>query len=157
MKFAKKEVLVLTILEEFNGPISDRFLFYMDTDAEKIAFIDWYLTKLQVTDLFRGLTPFIPIVTNFVDGSSALYFECHGFFEQEESWRKYEEEERVFPVGSDANKLALFELIITGELDTIFGHHLGKSLDLPFGWPRLHFKKVTARVPMDTEANVEYV
>ena len=70
-------------------------------------------------------------MTNFPDGSSALYFECEFVFLEE-----YGEDERVFPLGSDANKLALFELIIAGELDTILG---------------LHFKKVKARVVMDTE------
>ena len=70
-------------------------------------------------------------MTNFPDGSSALYFECKCEFLEE-----YGADERVFPLGFDANKLALFELIIAGELDTILG---------------LHFKKVKARVVMDTE------
>ena len=153
MKFATKEALVLTIDADFQGPESLRFLFYIDTDAEKIAFINWYLTKVQVTELFNGKTPFIPHLANFPDGSSGLYFKCHNFFLQEEPWRKYEEEERVFPIGSDANKLALFELIITGELDTLFGHRLGLDGDSNgLGWPMVHFKKVKARVPMDTDA-----
>ena len=130
-----KEALVLTIPDGGDGPdrwrSSSRFVFYIDTDAEKIAFIDWYLIKLQVTDLFQGVTPFRGLMTNFPDGSSALYFECEFEFLDE-----YGADERVFPVGSDANKLALFELIIAGELDTILG---------------LHFKKVKARVVMDTE------
>ncbi|MDC0525504.1 hypothetical protein OAO87_00800 [bacterium] len=102
-------------------------MFYIDTDAENIAFIDWYLIKLQVTDLFQEVdTPCRGLMTNFPDGSSALYFECEFKFLEE-----YGEDERVFPLGSDANKLALFELIIAGELDTILG---------------LHFKNVKARV-----------
>ena len=136
MKFAMKEALVLTISYGGVGReehrTSPRFVFYIDTDAEKIAFINWYLTKLQVTDLFQGLdTPFRGLMTNFPDGSSALYFECEFEFLEE-----YGEDERVFPLGSDTNKLALFELILAGELDTILG---------------LHFKKVKARVVMDTE------
>ena len=136
MKYAMKEALVLTIPDGGDGPdrwrSSSRFVFYIDTDAEKIAFIDWYLIKLQVTDLFQGLyTPFRGLMANFPDGSSALYFECEFEFLEE-----YGDLERVFPLGSDANKLALFELIIAGELDTILG---------------LHFKKVKARVVMDTE------
>ena len=112
MKFAMKEALVLTIPDGGDGPdrwrLSSRFVFYIDTDAEKIAFIDWYLIKLQVTDLFQGVdTPFRGLMTNFPDGSSALYFECEFEFLEE-----YGEDERVFPLGSDANKLALFELII---------------------------------------------
>ena len=131
-----KEALVLTIPDGGDGPdrwrSSSRFVFYIDTDAEKIAFIDWYLIKLQVTDLFHALsTPFRGLITNFSDGSSALYFECEFEFLEEDG-----DLERVFPLGSDANKLALFELIIAGELDTILG---------------LHFKKVKARVVMDTE------
>jgi hypothetical protein len=117
-----------------------RFVFYIDTDAEKIAFIDWYLTKLQDTDLFEDAGPFDPYMTNFPDGSIALYFECNCNHDT------YEKDERVFPVGSDGSKLALSELIIAGELNTIFG-----------GWCScgLHFKKVKARVAMDTEKATE--
>ena len=144
MKFATKEALVLTISyggigrEEHRE--SPRFVFYIDTDAEKLAFIDWYLTKLQVTDLFEGAGPFDAFMANFPDGSSALYFECNCGCEE------YEEAERVFPVGSDANRLALFELIITGELGTIFGNMCSCGLD---------FKKVKARVAMDAEKSIE--
>ena len=49
-------------------------------------------------------------------------------------------DEHVFPVGFDANKLALFEQMVSGELDEIHG---------------LHFKKVKARVAMDTEKTTE--
>lgn len=139
MKYAMKEALVLTIPDGGNGPNrwreGRRFVFYIDTDAEKIAFIDWYLTKLQVTDLFQGVTPFRGLMESFPDGTSALYYECDFAFLEE-----YGEDERVFPLGSDANKLALFESIIAGELDTILG---------------LHFKKVKARVVMDTEKATE--
>ena len=136
MKYAMKEALVLTIPDGGDGPdrwrLSSRFVFYIDTDAEKIAFIDWYLIKLQVTDLFQGVdTPFRGLMTNFPDGSSALYFECMFEFHEE-----YGEDERVFPVGSDANKIALADQIIAGELDTFFG---------------LYLNKVKARVAMDTE------
>ena len=121
MKFAMKEALVLTIPDGGDGPdrwrLSSRFVFYIDTDAEKIAFIDWYTTKLQVTDLFQNAdTPFRGLMANFPNGSSALYFECEFEFLEEHG-----EDERVFPLGSDANKLALFELIDAGELCTIFG------------------------------------
>ena len=72
-----KEALVLTIPDGGDGPdrwrLSSRFVFYIDTDAEKIAFIDWYLIKLQVTDLFEHMdTPFHGRMANFADGSSAL-------------------------------------------------------------------------------------
>ena len=140
MKYAMKEALVLTIPDGGDGPdrwrSSSRFVFYIDTDAEKIAFIDWYLIKLQVTDLFQGVdTCFRGLMTNFPDGSSALYFECKFEFLEE-----YGEDESVFPLGSDANKLALFEQMVSGELDEIHG---------------LHFKKVKARVAMDTEKTIE--
>ena len=137
MKYAMKEALVLTIPDGGDGPdrwrSSSRFVFYIDTDAEKIAFIDWYLIKLQVTDLFQGVdTPFRGLMANFPDGSSALYFECEfEFFEE------YGDLEYVFPLGSDANKLALFEQMVSGELYTLL-----QGLD---------FKKVKARVVMDTE------
>ena len=144
MKFAMKEALVLTITYKDDGfdeyRESPRFVFYIDTDAEKIAFINWYLTKLQVTDLFKGTGAFDAFMANFPDGSSALYFECNCFHEE------YDKDERVFPLGSDANKLALFELIITGELGTIFGNMCSCGLD---------FKKVKARVAMDTEKTAE--
>ena len=139
-KFAMKEALVLTISYGGFGRqehrTSPRFVFYIDTDAEKIAFINWYLTKLQVTDLFEGAGPFDAFMANFPDGSSALYFECNCHHDE------YERDERVFPLGSDAHKLALYEQIITGELDPIFGYGL-------------HFKKVKARVAMDTEKTTE--
>ena len=84
------------------------------------------------TRLFKHLdTPFRAFIAQFPDGTSALYFECEFVLLQE-----YGEDERVFPLGSDANKLALFELIIACELDEILG---------------LHFRKVKVRVPMDTE------
>ena len=139
MKYAMKEVLVLTIPDGGDGPdrwrLSSRFVFYIDTDAEKIAFIDWYLTKLQVTDLFERVdTPFRGFMANFPDGSSALYFECE--FEFRAEYGHDGDLEYVFPLGSDADKLALSELIIAGELDTILN---------------LDFKKVKARVVMDTE------
>ena len=143
-KFAMKEALVLTISyggfgrEEHRA--CPRFVFYIDTDAEKIAFIDWYLTKLQVTDLFEDAGPFDAFIANFPDGASALYFQCNCHHDE------YEKDVRVFPLGSDANKLALFELIITGELDTIFGM---------CGSSGLHFKKVKARVAMDAEKATE--
>lgn len=139
-----KEALVLTISYGGAGReehrVSPRFVFYIDTDAEKIAFINWYLIKLQVTDLFEGAGPFDALMANFPDGSSALYFECNCGCE------KYEKAERVFPLGSDANKLALFEMIIAGELSTIFGGCCSCGLD---------FKKVKARVAMDTEKTTE--
>jgi hypothetical protein len=140
MKFAMKEALVLTI--SYGGFGRDahrepnRFVFYIDTDAEKIAFINWYLLKLQNTDLFEGAGPFDGLVASFPDGSSALYFECNCGCED------YEKAERVFPLGSDANKLALYELIDAGQLCTIFGGMCSCGLN---------FKKVKARVAMDTE------
>ena len=101
MKYAMKEALVLTIPDGGDGPdryhLSSRFVFYIDTDAEKIAFIDWYLTKLQVTDLFEGAGPFDAFMANFPDGSSALYFECNCGCEE------YEKAERVFPLGANGN------------------------------------------------------
>ena len=134
MKYAMKEALVLTIPDGGDGPgrwrASSRFVFYIDTDAEKIAFIDWYVKNVDT--LFTHLdTPFRAFIAQFPDGTSALYFECEFVLLQ-----KYGEDERVFPLGSDANKLALFELIIACELDEILG---------------LHFRKVKVRVPMDTE------
>jgi hypothetical protein len=137
MKFAIKQALVLTI--SYRGVNRDayrespRFVFYIDTDAEKIAFINWYLTE-QFSGLFADAGPFDALMAKFPDGTSALYFECNH--------DECEKHERVFPLGSDANKLALFELIMAGELATIFG-----------GWCScgLHFKKVKARVAVDTE------
>ena len=114
MKFAMKEALVLTISYDGFGReehrASPRFVFYIDTDAEKIAFINWYLLKLQTTDLFEEAGPFDGFVAIFPDGSSALHFECNCCHEE------YEKAERIFPIGSNGNKLALFELIIAGEL-----------------------------------------
>ena len=140
MKFAIKEALVLTIPDGGYGPgrESSRFVFYIDTDAEKIAFIKWYLEKLQTTNLFEEVTPFDGFVANLPDGRSALYFES--------KLQEYDAAERVFPVGTDADKLALFEQILAGELGTIFGDNTMAGL---------HFKTVKARVIMDTERTTE--
>ena len=141
MKFAMKEALVLTIPDGGDGPdrwrLSSRFVFYIDTDAEKIAFIDWYITRLDTARwLFEHLdTPFRAFIGKFPNGSGALYFECEFEFLEEHG-----EDERVFPLGSDANKLALFEQMVSGELDKVHG---------------LLFNKVKARVAMDTEKTIE--
>ena len=139
MKYAMKEALVLTIPDGGDGPgrwrASSRFVFYIDTDAEKIAFIDWYVKNVDT--MFKHLdTPFRAFIAQFPDGTSALYFESTDSESESESSDYGEVDERVFPLGSDANKLALFELIIACELDEILG---------------LHFRKVKVRVPMDTE------
>ena len=124
MKFAMKEALVLTIPDGGNGPdrwrLSSRFMFYVDTDAEKIAFIDWYLTKLEVTELFDS--PFHAFTGKFPDGSDALYFQC--MYDDLPDSDEDKENERVFPIGSDANKLALADQIIAGELDMFFSPYL---------------------------------
>jgi hypothetical protein len=144
MTFVTKEALVLTVSKGGVGRKEyrerPRFVFYIDTDSEKLAFIDWFLTKLQVTDLFRNAMIFDGFIANFPDGSSALYFECCCPYED------YKEAERVFPLGSDANKLALFDLIVAGELDTIFG---------VCGSSGLYFKRVKAMVAMDAEKAAE--
>ena len=74
---------------------------------------------------FNIILPFDAFMANFPDGSSALYFERNCGCDE------YEKAERVFPIGSDANKLALFELIITGELGTIFGNTCSCGLGRP--------------------------
>ena len=140
MKFAMKEALVMTLSDGTFGreahAASPRFVFYIDTDAEKIQVVDWYIRKLQTTDLFEGVTPFDGFITDFPNGCKALYFECNCPYVD-----GYADEERLFPIGNDVEKLALFQLIIDGELDTIFAG--------------LHLKKVKARVAMDTEKVTE--
>ena len=75
MKFAMKEALVLTIPDGGDGPdrwrLSSRFVFYIDTDAKKIAFIDWYLTKIQDCPYLN--LHFAPFRQFIVSG-------CAGFF-----------------------------------------------------------------------------
>ena len=155
MKYSTKNALVLTVASGESGReahrASPRFVFYVDTVGEKLAFIDWFLTSLQM-DEFDGSMPFTghvahqPAKTTSVNAfglaeyshKSMLYFEAH--------YCQYEEDERVFPVGTDANKLALFELIMTGELDTIFGIQ---------GSAGLHFRIVKARFPMDADKAAE--
>ena len=137
MKYAKKEALVLTIPDGSGKWVWSRFVFYIDTEAEKIAFIDWYVKNVDNGTMFEYLaTPFRALIAKFPDGTSALYFESPDPESESESSDHGEVDERVFPLGSDANKLALFELIIACELNEIHG---------------LDFRKVKVRVPMDTE------
>ena len=66
MKYAMKEALVLTTPDGGDGhgqsSASSRLVFYIDTDAERIAFIDWYVKKVDtMKSLFEHLDtpPFV--------------------------------------------------------------------------------------------------
>jgi hypothetical protein len=147
MKFSTKNVLVLTVV---SGE-SPKFVFYVDTDSEKLAFIDWFLTSLQM-DEFDGIMPFDghvahqPAKTTGINAFGHAQYSHKSMLYFEAIYGKDEEDERVFPIGTDADKLALFELIVTGELDTIFGMQ---------GSAGFHFRMVKARFPMDVDKAAE--
>ena len=95
MKFSTKNVLVLTIVGGELGREAHRacprFVFFVDTDDEKLAFIEWFLTKLQVTDLFEDSMPFSGYIANTPEGASMLYFES--------DYCEYEDDERILGRG----------------------------------------------------------
>ena len=156
MKFSTKNMLVLTVYDGESGREAHRAsptrcVFYVDTDREKLGFIDWFLTSLQMNEFddsmpFTGYVAHQPTKTTRVDAfghaeysnKNMLYFEAHD--------STHEEDERVFSIGTDADKLALFELIVTGELDTILGM---------YGNAGLHFRTVKARIHMDADKAAE--
>ena len=79
MKYASKEALVLTVrnyipFDRVSYRETPRFVFYIDTDKEKIAFIDWYLERIHLSDeLFCGVhLPFDGLICSFPDGSLSL-------------------------------------------------------------------------------------
>ena len=136
MKFATKEALVIDDLSDTGNIEENRVVAYIDTDSEKIAFVDWFIMKLKSFDSARDI--FIINISKFLDGSGVLYFECI-----DDKVYEFGQYECLFPFDTPADKLALFHLIITGELDFQI-----RSFDL-----RLHRYK--ARVAMDTERATE--
>ena len=116
------------------GSCEPTFAFYVDTEAERLAFVEWFLTALLTSDLFDAVLPFKACMAHFPGGPNALYFE--------DKYGHYETDERVIPLGTDANKLALFDLITTGELDTILGHRCMSGVA---------YRTVKTRAVMDTE------
>ena len=120
MKFATKDALVLTFHNGESGAENNRqqprLAFYVDDEAEKLAFIEWFVDHAQ-SDQFRSTTAFDAHVVRHPDAKFVLLFEAH--------YSHREKDERIFPIGSDADKLALFELIVTGELDKQMGVTLG--------------------------------
>ena len=134
MKFAMKETLVVTLPRGGDTCDDTRYVHYVDTDEEKLAFISWFLENLNRSILdensyFRGL------VARFPDASLALYFQRQQFA------FPLQEEECVFPLRNDADKLALFDMIVAGVLDGLLDEHYP-------GGPS--FKKVKTKVAVDT-------
>ena len=155
MKFSTKNVLVLTVVSGESSREAHRaspsFVFYVDTDGEKLAFIDWFLTSLE-RDEFDGSMPFTghvahrPAKTTSVNVSGHAEYSHTSMLYFEANYCKYKKDERVFPIGTDGDKLALFELVVTGELDTIFGMQ---------GYFGFRFRMVKARFPMDADKAAE--
>ena len=115
--------------------------FFIDTDAERVVFVDWLVTTLTTDspNEFEDALEFRGLIVEFpTDGSRALYFESRYTYGPCEK----EFYERVFRIDTVADKLALFELILAGELHEIFGGYGDGG--------GLRFKTVKARVAIDT-------
>jgi len=103
MDFGTKTAFVITL--------SSGSEFYIDTDAEKIAFIDWFLANLQ---MFENESEFRGYMCKFQCGTDALYLEQR----TEHVYADETNPEIIYPVRNDEEKLALFEQICKGELST---------------------------------------
>ena len=114
MEYGTKTAFVLAFCSGDTGP--DQYRFYIDTDAEKIAFIEWCAANLQ---LFKSKDAFHGYLCQFPCGGGGLYFEQN---EYEYVKAGGEEEDCmpgiIYPIRNDAEKLALFEQICNGELNT---------------------------------------
>jgi len=141
MKFSTKDVLILTMNSGAFGRdahrANQRHVFYVNTDAEKVEFIRWFIEAVQ-DDAFDDAGWFSAHVATFPSAThshkSALFFEAHH--------SDGEELERAFPITSEADKLALYELLITGGLSELLG------VQHSAGWM---FRLVKMQEAMDTE------
>ena len=134
MRRATKKTLV-TSTKNLSG---DRacFVSYIDTDAEKVEYIDWLIHKIRTTCLFECSYELDLNVATFPDLSRALYIQI-------------EEEHHVFPVRSAAEKVLLAEMLANGEMNRFF--------DVPATEGQgcyVSFEKANAIVPMDVDGAV---
>ena len=98
MRFATKDALVLTFDNgQFgveNNHQQPRFVFYVDDDAEKLEFVEWFIKSVQ-SEQFSSTAPFDAHVIRTLDAKCVLFFESHDC--------DGEKDERVFPISSDTD------------------------------------------------------
>ena len=144
VKYLVREALVVTL--HCGGPLlpdvhrsredfkhQERYRFYIDTDKDKLEFIDWYL-DMQDEDFFHENMHFHGLVNH-----SRLFIYYVTNFPTDDELKK---EELVLPIATVRDKLALFEQLtqgISGPLAAICGN---------LGGATLLFDKVRARVPI---------
>ena len=152
MKFATKDVLVLTVevgesLGREGHRVAPRFAFAVDSNREKLDFVEWFVSK-QYTGLFEGAMPFGGYVTTATSSMPRmLYFEAN--------YPDYDDDERAFPIGSDEDKLALFELISTGKLGTILGGDCMAGVRLRMVKARFHMNEEKTVKALDAKLPTE--
>ena len=134
MKFTTKQALVLTLSNADVSPDTP-FAFYVDTDIEKIAFVNWFVQHFQ-SGGFRDFVNFEAHEVWSPEGKRAIYFEAIFGTEGQHDPTK---QERLFPIASEGEKLALFSYVAAGDLDAILCPH-GCGV---------HVKLVTAAVKLD--------
>ena len=130
-------MLVLTAY----GATNNVYAFPIETDADKVRFVKWMINNLDDPIFSIETIPFALKSAYYIQPNpgdvqfkAAIY--CESMYSQDSH------DERVFLVGTDTQKLAFFDMMMQGELDTIFGHH---------GEQGLFYKFVDARLPMDAE------
>ena len=138
MKYAKKETLV-TRIKSLDGCRSC-FVCYIDTDAEKVDFVDWLIHEVHTTRLFEVSYEVDVSVATFPDLSRALYIEMQD---------EHEDEHHIFPAHSVAEKVLLAEMFANSEMDRFFDVRETESHGC-----HVSFRKTEARVPMDVEGAV---
>ena len=134
MKYAKKESLV-TSMKSQDGHWNC-FVCYIDTDAEKVEFVDWLIHKVHTTRLFEVSNEIDVSVPTFPDLSRALYI-------------KMLDEHHIFPTRSVAEKVMLAEMFANGEMDRFF-----YMRDTEGHGGHVSFQKAEARVPVDVDGAV---
>ena len=91
------------------------FAFYVDTNAEKVAFVDWFVNQFQ-SGGFGDYVHFEAHEVWLPGERKAIYFEANFGLEGENDPMK---QERLFPIADEGEKLALFQYIAAGRLDEI--------------------------------------
>ena len=137
MRFTTKQALVITLSQNTPDPPETPFAFYVDTDDEKIAFIDWFVEHFQ-SGGFQDFADFEAREGWLPGKRQAIYFEAKFGTEGKSDPRK---QERLFPIADEGEKLALFAYIAAGELDMIL---------CPCG-NGVHINQVKAAVKLDAE------
>ena len=140
MRFATKETLVTSMKCLEGGRYC--FVSYIDTDAEKVEYVDWLIHKICTTRLFEFSYEVDVSLATFPDLSRALYIRIHD--EDGEDG-----EHHIFPASTNEQKVLLVEMFENGEMDRFFDVRDTESHGC-----HVSFRKAEARVPMDVDGAV---